>query len=87
MRPETNPATAELFWAESSRKAKRREEIAAMPSKLKRFEAILADVWTVEAFIGQDPLLYREYRDVGNRLDEWLAEDGRMPEVRAALGL
>lgn len=83
VRPETDPQIAAEFWAEQRRIRERREEILAMPNQVERFEAILADTWTVDsilsAFESVDPFAVRD-------LDDWLAEDG-VPEIGEALGL
>lgn len=87
MRAETDPAVAAEFWAKSHRKAERRKEIALMRPGLERMNAILADTWNprlAAELFSVNPLL-RLNRNRGNELDEWLAEDGRMPEVARAL--
>lgn len=78
---------SEEFWAEQKARRSRREEIAAMPRKFERFGALLADVWTTDnlmAVMTDGPLLFRSQPDA---LDQWLAEDGRVPEVYEALGI
>jgi len=78
---------AEQFWAESHRKRERREEIAVMRPGLERMNAMLADAWNPKLAEGLQSLypLLSFNRNRGNELDEWLAEDGRMPEVAEAL--
>jgi len=88
MRPETNPQIAAEFWAEQRRIRLRREEIMRMPNYLERLEAITRDVWTQQTINGLFSI--REvvlFCNPANELDLWLAEDGRVPEVKEALGL
>lgn len=59
-----------------------------MPNPGERLEAIIRDVWCQQTINGL--LSIREvvlFRNPANELDLWLAEDGRVPEVAAALGL
>ena len=87
--PRSPETIATEFWAEDRAKRKRREEIAAIPSRLGRFEAILQDVWTPTALIEHQVFMdwSRPYYDAGAELEAWLAEDGRVNEVAIALGI
>lgn len=89
MRAETDPHVAAEFWAESHRKAKRQNEIAAMSRPLERANAILADAWLSGPLVRELNSTRTIFgRNRGNDLDVWLSEeatDGRMPQVRAAL--
>lgn len=78
-------SVAEQFWAESHRKRERDEEIAAMLSSTERVAAMIADVWTgqlIDQELSQQSSIF--FRPP-HELDTWLAEDGPMPHVEAAL--
>jgi hypothetical protein len=73
--------TAE-FWAEQRALRERREEIASMPSKIERIEAVMKDAWPTSHLLTvlircPDGLRLHPFDDA---LDQWLVED-RVPEV------
>jgi len=73
------PTVAEEFWAASRRKRERQEEIEAMPHSYERLEAHLADAWSspiLNKELYGESIFARAQRNQGNRLDEWLADDG-----------
>jgi len=86
-----NLSVADRFWEDERRKRVRREELAAM-TPLERAAASMFDgMWTAaltRQLYSDRPMLWSFSLDPpAEALDDWLAEDGRVPEVAAALGL
>lgn len=93
-------SVADRFWEDSRRKRVRREEAEARRAQMPRpfdapgsmvsFNAAMRDIWTAE-LVTADP--NRQFFTDWIRypsaaaLDDWLARDGEIPEVAAALGL
>ena len=83
----TEEQVVEKFWTEQVAKRERREAIEAMPRQLERFSAVMADAWSpsLESRLFDSKSIFR--RNPANELDEWLAEEGRISQVRDALGI
>lgn len=82
-----NLSVADRFWEDQRRIRRRRESLAAM-RPFDRTMAMLTDTWMGSAAMTRQ--LFSDYRfswagPRADELDRWLAADGPMPEVTAAV--